>query len=159
MATNRASSASLNLWLGSEHPASARASLQNPITVSSLTPVQLQCMVECHILPEGTASCSAPDSVYGDLCVYHRLVTGSYSQTNVQEVARRMPGALLVVLAGLLVAVIQYPSVLRTLRFGPSMPQVVWPTWEEWKKGAAHPKTVGLLSESCPKGGCGISLK
>lgn len=48
-----------------------------------------------------------------------------------------MPGALLVVLAGLIVAVIQYPSVLRTLRFGPSMPQIVWPTWEEWKKGAA----------------------
>ncbi|CAK0785198.1 hypothetical protein CVIRNUC_008404 [Coccomyxa viridis] len=80
MATNRASSASLNLWLGPEQP---RVSSQNPIT----------------------------------------------------EVARRMPGALLVVLAGLIVAVIQYPSVLRTLRFGPSMPQIVWPTWEEWKKG------------------------
>ena len=48
-----------------------------------------------------------------------------------QEVARRMPGALLVVLVGILIAVIQYPSVLRTLRFGPSMPQLVWPTWEE----------------------------
>lgn len=46
-----------------------------------------------------------------------------------------MPGALLVVLLGLLIAVIQYPSVLRTLRFGPSMPHVVWPTWVEWKKG------------------------
>ena len=54
-----------------------------------------------------------------------------------QEVVRRMPGALLVVLAGLLIAVIQYPSVLRTLRFWPSVPQIVWPTWEEWKKGAA----------------------
>ena len=77
MATNRASSASLNLWLGSERPASARASSQNPITVSGLTPVQLQCMVESHILPKGMASCSAPDSVFGDLCVYHRLVTES----------------------------------------------------------------------------------
>ena len=54
----------------------------------------------------------------------------------VQEVARRMPGALLVVLLGITIAIIQYPSVLRTLRFGPSMPQLVWPTWEEWKKGA-----------------------
>ena len=54
----------------------------------------------------------------------------------VQEVARRMPGALLVVLLGITIAIIQYPSVLRTLRFGPSMPQLVWPTWDEWKKGA-----------------------
>ena len=58
--------------------------------------------------------------------------------TAVQEVAKRMPGALLVVLMGIIIAIIQYPSVLRTLRFGPSMPQLVWPTWEEWKKGAAH---------------------
>ena len=65
-----------------------------------------------------------------------------------------MPGALLVVLAGLIVAIIQYPSVLRTLRFGPSMPQIVWPTWEEWKKGAASPKTGGLLRKGLPRRGC-----
>ena len=59
-----------------------------------------------------------------------------------------MPGALLVVLAGLMVAVIQYPSVLRTLRFGPSMPQILWPTWEEWKKGAAPSPR---LLDSCRK--------
>ena len=65
MATNRASSASLNLWLGSERPASARASPQNPITVSGLTPVQPLCMVWYHTLPEGLASCSTPGSIYG----------------------------------------------------------------------------------------------
>ena len=65
MATNRASSASLNLWLGSERPASARAPSQNPITVSRLPLVQLLCMVQCHILPEGLASCSVPGSVHG----------------------------------------------------------------------------------------------
>lgn len=54
---------------------------------------------------------------------------------HVQEVARRMPGALLVVLLGIVVAVIQYPSVLRALRFGPSVPHVTWPSWDEWKKG------------------------
>ena len=54
-----------------------------------------------------------------------------------QEVAKRMPGALLVVLVGVIIAIIQYPSVLRTLRFGPSIPHLVWPSWEEWKKGAA----------------------
>lgn len=48
-----------------------------------------------------------------------------------------MPGALLVVLVGVTIAIIQYPSVLRTLRLGPSVPQLVWPSWEEWKKGAA----------------------
>ena len=92
MATNRASSASLNLWLGSEHPASARASLQNPITVSSLTPVQLQCMVECHILPEGTASCSAPDSVYrGPLCVPQATSLDHIAR----QMCRRWPGGCL----------------------------------------------------------------
>ena len=49
-----------------------------------------------------------------------------------------MPGALLVVLLGLVIAVIQYPSVLGTLRLGPSLPRVVWPTWDEWKKGTAR---------------------
>ena len=92
MATNRASSASLNLWLGSERPASARAPSQNPITVSDLTPVQLLCMVQCHVLPNGSASGSAPDSVHGIPCVYHRLLNGrSYSQT----MCRRWPGGCL----------------------------------------------------------------
>ena len=59
------------------------------------------------------------------------------SSITVQDVAKRMPGALLVVLVGIVIAIIQYPSVLRMLRLGPSMPQVVWPTWEEWKKGEA----------------------
>lgn len=69
MATNRASSASLNLWLGPEQP---RVSSQNPITVSSLTPVQLLCMVQCHILPNGLASCSSSGSVCGIPCVYKK---------------------------------------------------------------------------------------
>jgi len=60
------------------------------------------------------------------------------SLMSAQEVARRMPGALLVVLLGLVIAVIQYPSVLRTLRLGPSLPQIVWPTWDEWKKGTGR---------------------
>ena len=58
-----------------------------------------------------------------------------------------MPGALLVVLMGIIIAIIQYPSVLRTLRFGPSMPQVVWPTWKEWKKGAAIDTSIYCLAE------------
>ena len=48
-----------------------------------------------------------------------------------------MPAALLVVFVGVVVAIVQYPMVVRALRLGPSAPHVVVPTLDEWKTGVA----------------------
>ena len=91
MATNRASSASLNLWLGSERPASAGASSQNPITVSGLALAQFLCMVQCHVMPEGLASCSAPGSVFGTPVQPTAPLLGQIARST----CRRWPGGCL----------------------------------------------------------------
>ncbi|CAL8471686.1 g11228 [Coccomyxa elongata] len=56
-------------------------------------------------------------------------------KTSVQDVARRMPAALLVVFVGMVVAVVQYPTVVRALRLGPSAPRIIVPTLDEWRTG------------------------
>ena len=38
-----------------------------------------------------------------------------------------MPGALLVVLVGIVVAIVQYPTVVRALRLGPSIHRIIVP--------------------------------
>jgi hypothetical protein len=48
----------------------------------------------------------------------------------------RVPSALLVVLAGLVMAVAAQPSVLAGLRLGPSAPRLYWPSWPLLKAGA-----------------------
>lgn len=49
---------------------------------------------------------------------------------------RHVPAALLVVVTGLIVTVAQYPTVLRSLRIGPSLPGLVIPTGRQWANGA-----------------------
>lgn len=52
-----------------------------------------------------------------------------------QDVARRLPAALLVVFVGIVAALVQYPMVLRALRLGPNIPRIILPTLDEWKHG------------------------
>jgi hypothetical protein len=52
-----------------------------------------------------------------------------------QDVVGKMPGALLVLAVGVVVAVVQYPVVVCALRLGPATPRIVIPTIEEWKTG------------------------
>ena len=70
-----------------------------------------------------------------------------------------MPGALLVVLLGMVVAVIQYPSVLRALRFGPSVPHVIWPSWDEWKKGLVSSQFHHVWCSCCFKACVGTACR
>ena len=51
-------------------------------------------------------------------------------------ILRHVPAALLVVGTGLVVTVAQYPAVLRSLRLGPSLPSLVFPTGRQWARGA-----------------------
>lgn len=46
-----------------------------------------------------------------------------------------MPAALLVVFVGMVVAIVQYPIVVRALRFGPSAPRIIVPSMDEWRTG------------------------
>ncbi len=55
-----------------------------------------------------------------------------------QDVAQRMPAALLVVFVGMVVAIVQYPTVVRALRLGPSAARIIVPTLDEWRTGVAH---------------------
>ncbi|KAK9918174.1 hypothetical protein WJX75_001970 [Coccomyxa subellipsoidea] len=61
--------------------------------------------------------------------------TAPVQKTRMQDVARMMPGALLVVLVGIVVAIVQYPTVVRALRLGPSIPRIIVPTAAQWKTG------------------------
>ena len=72
-----------------------------------------------------------------------------------------MPGALLVVLVGIVVAIVQYPTVMHALRLGPSIPRIIVPTAAQWKTGATrshvhgHGSACSFGSRSHP----GIPLK
>ena len=55
-----------------------------------------------------------------------------------------MPAALLVVFVGIVVAIVQYPMVVRALRLGPSIPRIIVPTAGEWKTGGARSLNVAL---------------
>lgn len=56
-------------------------------------------------------------------------------------ILRHVPAALLVVGTGLVVTVAQYPAVLRSLRLGPSLPSLVFPTGRQWARGALQADT------------------
>lgn len=56
-------------------------------------------------------------------------------------ILRHVPAALLMVCTGLVVTVAQYPAVLRSLRLGPSLPSLVFPTGRQWARGALQPCT------------------
>ena len=52
-----------------------------------------------------------------------------------QKTGWQIPAALIVVVVGVIWTMISHPHLLRTLRFGPTSPQLIIPSYSQWIRG------------------------